>query len=53
VLFYHLGFYHGALVLVSVVAFVRVVVILALKFRQAGLSRPLLIFSERRLVIGS
>jgi protein-S-isoprenylcysteine O-methyltransferase Ste14 len=38
VLFYHLGFYHGALVLVSVVAFVRVVVILALKFRQARYS---------------
>ena len=37
-LFYHLGFYHGALVLVSVVAFVRVVVILALKFRQARYS---------------
>ena len=34
-LFYHLSFYHGALVLVSIVAFVRVVVIVALKFRQA------------------
>ncbi len=34
-LFYHLGFYHASLVLVSAVAFVRVVAILALKFRQA------------------
>ena len=38
VFIYHLGFYHGALVSVSVVAFVRVVVIVALKFRQARYS---------------
>jgi protein-S-isoprenylcysteine O-methyltransferase Ste14 len=38
VLFYHLGLYHGALVLVSGAALGRVVGIVALKFRQARYS---------------
>ena len=37
-LFYHLGFFDGALAFISAVAFVRVLVILGLKFRQTRYS---------------